>query len=123
MSRKKKRPAKGVCQLAHTKRRLSTRYGLDLNLSEIRALAKKIQTAHKQPPEANGVYPECLGRQSNRLTIWALPCRDVVLTLVYDSIRHTIVTVLPKGTGLPGGPPVKGLDWKRFENNEEEATV
>jgi hypothetical protein len=118
--RRKKRGDKGACQLAHTKRRLLARYGLNVDISEVRALAKKI---HKNQPSASGVFPECLGRQSLRLTIWAVSYRGVLLTLVYDSIRHTIVTALPAGTGLPGGAPVKMLDWNRFEKTEEEATV
>ncbi len=115
MGKRRKRGDKGDRQLAHAKRRLLARYGLTLDISDIRFLGGKIRRAHTTPAEASGVYPECLGRQSNRLTIWAVSYRGQVLTLVYDSIRHTIVTALPPGTGLPGGAPVKSLVCKKFE--------
>lgn len=105
---------KAAAQLFHAKRRLLERYGITLRVREIRGLAERIRTRKKAPEETR---PTFVVRQSLRLTVWALQHNGTPLVVVYDKLRNTIVTALPPGTGLPGGPPLKA--WKQFEDEEE----
>lgn len=116
--KRKGKKDKATAQLFHARRRIRERYGIVLRVQEIRDLAARI---HRSPRVPEPDRPAFIVRQSHRLTVWSLPCNGRDLIVVYDKLRNTIVTALPPRTGLPGGPPLKSLDWKRFEDQEEES--
>ena len=76
---------KKAAQRVHATRRAYERYGLDLHRRDIDALVRMIQ-------RGNGV---CIGKSSNRVTLWELEYAGNRLPVVYDRKRKTIVTVLP----------------------------
>jgi hypothetical protein len=87
--------SKASAQYLHAKRRAAERYGVILDKDMYQQLCRDIQ-------ENRG---ECLGKQSNRLTVWRI---NVIATtdfgdqvpttaeVVYDKQRHRIVTFLPR---------------------------
>ncbi len=88
---------KAAAQARHACRRAYERYGLELNMDKYRQLCKQIQ---------DGKGGVCLGKQSNRLTVWSITTQQtsdlggpmtIVANVVYDKERHTIVTFLPEG--------------------------
>jgi hypothetical protein len=101
--------SKTQAQQAHAKRRLSERYGISLCWGQFHALMDKLVS---QIQTGKAV---CLGRQSNRVTIWKVQVphwmdqdQTVDAPVVYDSERHQIVSFLPPEAltegvhGLPG---------------------
>lgn len=90
---------KAACQFRHAARRANARYGLVLHKDRYLQLCKLIQ-------DGRGT---CLGRQSNRLSVWRIEVvrtdADALLdgqkvsicNVVYDKQRHRIVTFLPEG--------------------------
>lgn len=81
-------------QRAHAKRRLRERYGLTVNRHDLCALVSLIQ----------GGQGRMVLRQSNRVTVWEVPFQDQLLRVVYDSLRHEIVTALPMTPEEPCSP-------------------
>lgn len=109
------RLSKAACQFRHAARRANLRYGLVLHKDRYLQLCKLIQ-------DGRGT---CLGRQSNRLSVWRIEVvrteADALLleekrteianvvcglaevkkvsicNVVYDKQRHRIVTFLPEG--------------------------
>jgi hypothetical protein len=86
---------KASAQYLHAKRRAMERYGIILDKDSYLALCRDIQ-------EGRG---ECLGKQSNRLTVWRISAEafniekgrhPVKANVVYDKTRHRIVTFLPR---------------------------
>ena len=69
----------------HTRQRLLERYALAVSSDDIFQLAKRI--AHGQA--------ELLARQSRTVAHWRLEFRGVMLRLVFDSRRRSILTALP----------------------------
>jgi hypothetical protein len=97
-TRRKGKGDKAEAQAAHARRRALERYGLELSREQYLELCRGIQ---------DGVGT-CLGRQSNRLSVWCLEIRrpgtfpdekrDLLsCNVIYDKTRHTIVTFLPPG--------------------------
>ncbi len=79
--------SKASAQYLHAKKRASERYGITLTKDSYRVLCKMIQDGQGK----------CLGKQSNRLTVWKLQLAEFPVNVVYDKERHTIVTFLPPG--------------------------
>ena len=59
---------------------------MDLNKYEQQQLVKKIQKAQAT----------FIKRQSNRVTLFDVEYKEKILRVVYDSVRKSIVTVLPQ---------------------------
>lgn len=68
---------------AHAKKRCLERFGFAFNTQRAKS---DIQSG----------AAEFLFRESRRLTHWVVKQRGQSMRVVYDSIRHSIVTVLPK---------------------------
>ncbi|HET6495316.1 MAG TPA: hypothetical protein VFH61_08140 [Thermoleophilia bacterium] len=88
-------------QRRHARRRAQERYGINLDNELLIAWVSAIQGQNPAVP----VRP--LGRESTRLTHFAITHGDIEVPVVYDKQRKQIVTVLPE-SGLLG--PGKGLD-------------
>ena len=82
-----KRPSKADAEFHHACRRALERYSLCLTRSSYTALCQQIRGGHG----------ECLGRQSNRLSVWRVSLNGQTYPVVYDKNRHLIVTFLPVG--------------------------
>lgn len=101
--------SKAASQFRHAARRAQERYGLDLNKDRYRQLCQFVQDGHG----------ECLGKQSNRLTVWRIVVPldggiHLTCNVVYDKQRHTIVTFLP-----PGITDAKGVTITEGEEDVE----
>lgn len=77
---------KAKAQRGHAKRRAYERYGLVLTQHDLNVLVKRIRAGE-------GFIIE---RQSLRITVRALEVRGQVCHIVYDSVRGTVVSFLPK---------------------------
>lgn len=75
-------------QLIHAQRRCRERYGLTLGTKAYDDLCGKLQDGG-----ADCVFLE---KQSNRISLFAVWYEDEWVPVVYDKIRHTIATFLPK---------------------------
>lgn len=82
------RRSKLLNQRIHAKRRAEERFGLKLNRDDYRELVLKIR----------GGKAEFLGRESLRLTHWAVEWSGQSMHAVYDSKRHNVVTVMYPGS-------------------------
>jgi hypothetical protein len=71
---------------AHAKQRAEERYGLNLNKQARHDVVQMIQTNQA----------EFVGKQSNSRTLWRVQYQDQSLNVVYDKVRSTVCTVLPK---------------------------
>lgn len=89
---KRRRLTKRQSQAIHAKRRARSRYGVTLNRHQLKALIVAIA-------EGRSTF---IRAQSLRTTIHDVPFTPpgkvdpVVLRVVYDKLRHQIVTCLPK---------------------------
>ena len=72
-------------QTRHAKRRAFERYKLDLNDSDLLSLAKDIQNGR-----ATHIF-----KQSQRVSIFRMMCKNTDVQVVYDGQRKTIVTFIP----------------------------
>lgn len=70
----------------HFKMRLWQRYGLEINIKELKELRTLIQTS-------GGRYK--IGRQSNTKVLHKIPFKGHELLVVYSNVQHNFVTVLP----------------------------
>lgn len=77
----------------HTKRRMSERFGKQINRRDIQAMVRAIQTF----AGSNVQSAKFVDRQSNRVTRWFVKHDGSWLPVVYDRNRRTIVTILPEG--------------------------
>lgn len=75
-------------QEAHAIKRIRERYGFKLDHRDYKNLCGLIK-------QKDGSGSEYIGKQSNRLTLHRLTYRDTTLVVVYDRIRHQVVTALP----------------------------
>lgn len=80
--------SKTVNQRFHAKRRASERFGLSLNRHQYRDLVRLIQ----------GGKAEFIGRESLRLSHWLVTWEEKQMHVVYDSSRHTVVTLMLPGS-------------------------
>lgn len=80
---------KDRAQRVHAKRRIEERFGLTLNRQTYFHLVKRIQTGRAT----------FIGRQTNRVKLYEIEYQGVVMRVVYDNIRHNIVTFLPQKGG------------------------
>lgn len=71
---------------AHAKRRARQRYGIDLNDQVHQELVNMIQKQEAQ----------LVDKQSNRVTVWDMTYKGDEMRVVYDTLRHLIVTFLYK---------------------------
>lgn len=69
----------------HTRQRLKERYGLDITSRDLFQWAKQLAHGHG----------ELVSRQSRHVAQWRLVHQGVVLRLVFDSQRRSILTALP----------------------------
>lgn len=84
---KRKVKSKRASQLIHAKRRLLERYGMVLTRPLRESLLRDIR----------GGRACFLGRQSNRVSVWEAELQERKVTVVYDSLRHMLVTFLAPG--------------------------
>lgn len=88
-----KATSKAVAEMRHAIRRATERYDLDLTEDSYLKLCRQVQ-------DGKGQF---LGRQTNRLTVWRITAdresrfekEAVTANVVYDKLRHRIVTFLP----------------------------
>lgn len=80
--RKMKRRSKRINQIRHAKKRSIERYGIVLDMADA---VKQIRAGKA----------EFLERQSNRVSIWRIHQQGHNIPIVYDKLRHVIVTCLP----------------------------
>lgn len=91
MSSRKSKAANGLKkhnQQAHAINRLKERYNLKVTVADYKHLCYLIKS------NTGATTP--LTKISNRLTIHLVPYRGDELILLYDKIRHQIVTALPR---------------------------
>jgi hypothetical protein len=100
--RRRETDDKGEAQRRHARKRARERYGIDLDDELLAAWVAAIQD--KNP----SITVRPLGRESTRLTHFAVTHDDIEVPVVYDKQRKQIVTVLPE-SGLLG--PGKELDY------------
>lgn len=84
MHPKKRRIDKKYTLRMHTKRRLRQRFKIDLNRREYQILVDSVGRGKC----------ECIGRQSFRVTIHRTFICGQNVIIVYDNMRHEIITVL-----------------------------
>jgi len=72
----------------HAKRRALERYDLNFTKTIRNQIKSKIQ-------KNDGTF---LYRQSRRVTVWQVAYEDILLKVVYDTLRGEIVTFLPQET-------------------------
>lgn len=80
-------PSKKANQLMHAKRRLLERHRIVLT----RPLRQRILN------DIRGGAAEFLGRQSRRVTAWEVEIEGRKVKVLYDSVRHGLITFLPAG--------------------------
>lgn len=73
-------------QRLHAKRRALERYGISLNRKRYREIVADIQAGRG----------EFIERRSHRISVWKVKIAGELVRVVYDKIRKTIVTVLPR---------------------------
>ena len=78
---------KSKAQELHARGRALHRFGIDLTPTLEAEWIAQIQV---QPPRARFLI-----RQSHRVTLWAIKHNKQEVPIVYDSIRGTIVSILP----------------------------
>lgn len=78
--------SKAKAQRHHAKRRAFERYGLQLNRAAYQALVAQIHSGQSV----------CVERQSLRIAVHRVVYEQQVYHVVYDRVRKTIVTFLPK---------------------------
>ena len=84
---KKKKVTKAMINRKHAKKRLTERYGLELNHTDLREITRIIQ-------ESSGDF--AIGRVSHSRTKHLINYKDMEILVVYDKNQKTIVTALPK---------------------------
>jgi len=89
--------SKGASQEIHALRAAKKRYGVDVGLLGLCEVRGQIQEGRSR----------LLERQSNRVAIHEVTWGGQTMVVVYDSMRHTLVTFLPS-TFVPGERP-----WQR----------
>lgn len=82
-----KQSDKSRAEYFHAQRRASERYGIAVTPEIYTSLCKDIQSASQNT--------EYVGKQTNRITVWAVQHECHRLLAVYDKQRHRIVTFLP----------------------------
>ena len=80
-----KKKTKKDSQRGHARRRLAERFGIRITNAELDALANNIRQG----------IGECLGRQSNRVTIWKIELEGRLMKCAYDKRTKEIVTFMP----------------------------
>lgn len=78
---------KSQAQRIHAKRRAEERYGLALNRQDLRDVADSIQ-------RGDAVHVQTT---SNRTSVHDVKHKGIKVRVVYDRIRHNVVTFLPLG--------------------------
>lgn len=81
------RRAKKVNQLEHARRRALERHGLVLTKAMRHTIIESIRCGRAY----------FLGRQSRRVTGWEVEVEGKRVTVLYDSLRHSLITFLPEG--------------------------
>lgn len=77
---------KAESQTQHFRQRLFERYKMVINESQIKTIVSLIQKGKGK----------LLEKQSNRVKKYSVPFEDKNIVVIYDSIRKTLVTVLPE---------------------------
>ncbi len=88
-----KSPSKSTSQQRHAKRRAAERYDLDLHQDAQTSIIRAIQRREAK----------FIRRQSWRVSIFEVEHEGRILSVVYDTKRKTIVTVLPQEALEPEG--------------------
>src|SRR5438034_1207301 len=84
--------SRAMLQKKHALRRLAQHYRLVLNDRDYAAICEWIQ--HHDWP-GNDRRAKFLCRTSRRVTHWAIYCAGRWIPVLYDGVRHSIITVLP----------------------------
>jgi hypothetical protein len=85
--RRRKKSSKELSEHLHAKRRFMERLGVDLKRDVESEIVSRIQRRKRA---------RFVDRQSGRVTIWDVEMKGKWVRVVYDSSRHSIVTVLPE---------------------------
>ena len=83
---------KAKAQKEHLKKRSLERLGFPLHRRDVEDILREIKTNRDA----------FLWRQSNRVTLFRVNVKGTLCKVVYDSLRHNIVTIIPikEGTTL-----------------------
>lgn len=92
--RRDPRPPKNVCERRHAMRRAWERHGLRLNWDDLGNLAKEIQTR-----SVNIIMVE---KQTCSRTFFVVEKWGKKLPLIYDTLRHEVMTFLDKDVLVSG---------------------
>jgi hypothetical protein len=100
----------------HAKKRAEERYGINLNKHARREIVQMIQT--------NSEQAQFVAKESNNRTLWRINYQNENLNVVYDKLRETLATVLPKeavefqcSTAIPNESDVqKGESCRKVES-------
>jgi hypothetical protein len=90
---------------AHAKKRAAERYNIDLNREARQEIVHKIQSNQA----------EFVGKQSNNRSFWRVEHGGEHLNVVYDKLRSTMCTVLPKEAKEFQKP----TDWTQAEHEHQ----
>lgn len=77
---------KKLAQRAHAKRRAKSRFGIELNRTMRNIIVEEIQKGSSE-------YVKFLEKQSNRISKFEAVIDGKSVILVYDKIRHNLVTM------------------------------
>ena len=89
MSRRRRSVTKAFCQREHFCGRLWQRYGIRIDRRTYEYLCVLVRAGEARFVE----------RQSNRVTVYDLTVLGKTVRVVYDSVRHCLVTVFPPSEG------------------------
>ena len=108
---------KKQCQILHAKKRAKERFEIALNTTDYKSIISLIR---EDNPSVKHLY-----KQSNRISVKQISYNDKVVYVVYDKIRHTIVTFLLKehvNWQLYGEAAMEPSETKQkiFEKNGKE---
>ena len=68
----------------HFKKRLLQRFGINIDKSDYKDLVRKIKKGQLK----------CMGRQSNRVTVFLCDISGKTLVVFYDTHRHELITAI-----------------------------
>lgn len=96
---------KSQCEFYHARKRAKERYNLDLSTSDIKMIISDIQNH-------TAIF---VNKQSCRVSVWKISIKGNTYPVVYDKMRHQIITFLPQ-EALIDAEKDRQEDLRRREN-------
>lgn len=99
---------------AHAKKRAEERYGLNLNKHARREIVQMIQSNKA----------EFVAKESNNRSLWRVSYENQSLNVVYDRLRSTMCTVLPRDAAefLPTATVEVDVRTEAKQNSRKQIT-